>query len=357
MVVLSPSDHVRVFAVLAALVSFVSMIVPPLAGALSDRLRQRGVPRRTFILFGAAIDVACLLMMAETHTLELFAIFLLLATLGANVSLAAYQALLPDVVPRASWGTVSGIRGAAMVVGVAVGIGVAAGTYPQSTFIGIAIAIFLGALTLFAVSEREAPNDAEEHAHVSRWFDFKVVFIARLFLAFGLSLLMTFVLYFFRDVLHVGNASNSTGLVAGASLIGAIGSGIYLGWLSDRIPRKYLVAACGVPMSLAAAGFALVPEERWIYWFAVLFGIGFGGVLSTGWALAIDSVPKLRDVARDLGIWGIAQNFPSVIAPLFGGWLLSQYGANIFGYRLLFFAAAGSFAIGSAAVLAVGKRK
>jgi hypothetical protein len=79
-------------------------------------------------------------------------------------------------------------------------------------------------------------------------------------------------------------------------------------------------------------------------------------VLSTGWALAIDSVPKLRDVARDLGIWGIAQNFPAVIAPLFGGWLLAEYGTTIAGYRLLFFAAAGSFAIGSLSVLAVGRR-
>ena len=39
LLVLSPGDHVRVFAVIAALVSFVSMIVPPIAGAISDRLR------------------------------------------------------------------------------------------------------------------------------------------------------------------------------------------------------------------------------------------------------------------------------------------------------------------------------
>jgi MFS family permease len=355
-VVFAPQDHVKVFAVLAALVSFVSMGVPPLAGALSDRLRRRGVPRRAFILGGAAIDVVCLVMMAEVRSLGLFAAFLLLATLGANIALAAYQALLPDVVPKALWGTVSGIRGVAMVVGVVVGIGVAAGTYPQSTFIGIAVAIGLGALTLFAVSEELAPNEREDRAHIADWHDFKVVFVARLFLAFGLSLLMTFILYFFRDMLHAGDPKVSTGLVAAASLIGSIASAVYLGWLSDRVPRKFVVAACGIPMTLAAAGFGVVPQERWMYAFAVLFGIGFGGVLSTGWALAIDSVPKLRDVARDLGVWGIAQNFPAVIAPLFGGWLLSLYGSSIEGYRLLFYAAAASFAIGSLSVLAVRRR-
>lgn len=352
----APEDHVKVFAVLAALVSLVSMVIPPLAGAFSDRLRRRGVPRRAFILGGAAVDVACLVMMAEVRSLGLFAVFLLLATFGANVALAAYQALLPDVVPKSLWGAVSGVRGVAMVIGVVGGVALAATTYPQTAFIGIAIAIGLGALTLFAVPERDAPNEREEPAHISDWHDFSVVFAARLFLAFGLSLLMTFILYFFRDVLHSGDPKVSTALVAAASLVGSIASAVYLGWLSDRVSRKLVVAACGIPMVLAAAGFALLPQERWMYAFAVLFGIGFGGVLSTGWALAIDSVPKMRDVARDLGVWGIAQNFPAVLAPLFGWWLLSLYSTPLPGYRLLFLTAAGTFAIGSVSVLAVGSR-
>jgi len=342
--------------VLAALVSLVSMVIPPLAGAFSDRLRRQGVPRRAFILGGAAVDVVCLVMMAEVGSLGLFAVFLLLATFGANVALAAYQALLPDVVPKTLWGTVSGVRGVAMVIGVVGGIALAAGTYPQTTFVGIAIAIGLGALTLFAVPERDASAERENPAHVSDWHDFGVVFAARLFLAFGLSLLMTFILYFFRDVLHSGDPKVGTALVAAASLVGSIASAIYLGWLSDRVPRKLVVAACGIPMTLAAAGFALLPQERWMYAFAVLFGIGFGGVLSTGWALAIDSIPKMRDVARDLGVWGIAQNLPAVIAPLFGWWLLSLYSTPLPGYRLLFLTAAGTFAIGSMSALAVGRR-
>jgi MFS family permease len=353
---LAPNDHVRVFAVIAALVSFVSMIVPPIAGAISDRARLRGVPRRVPIIAGSALDVLCLIMMAQAHTLGVFTTFLLLATVGANVSLAAYQALIPDVVPQASWGAVSGVRSVAMVVGTVVGIGVAAGTYPSSTFIGIAVAIALGALTLFAIGEHRIPDQPEEHVHISDWHDFTIVFLARAFLAFGLALLMTFVLYFFRDILHVANPQGNTGIVAGASLVGAIGSGIFLGWLSDRVPRKIVVALCGIPMALAAAGFGLVPQQDWMFVFAAFFGVGFGGIMSTGWALAMDSVPQLRDVARDLGIWGIAQNFPSVIAPLAGGLILASYHGSLGGYRVLFFTAAVSFLLGSAVVLAVGKR-
>lgn len=353
---IAPRNHVEVFAVVAALVSFVSMIVPPVAGAISDRLRARGVPRRAMIVGGAALDVASLLMMSQVHGLAPFVTFLLLATAGANVSLAAYQALIPDVVPQSAWGAVSGVRSVAMVVGTVVGIGVAAGTYPSSTFIGIAVSVALGVGTLFAVAERTIPDQPQEHAHISDWDDFSVVFVARAFLAFGLALLMTYVLYFFRDILHTSNPSANTGMVAAASLVGAIGSGIFLGWLSDRVPRKIVVALCGLPMAAAAAGFGLVPVEHWMFVFAALFGVGFGGIMSTGWALAMDSVPQLRDVARDLGIWGIAQNLPSVVAPLAGGWIIALYGGSLGGYRVLFFSAAGSFLIGSMIVLAVGKR-
>ena len=354
--VLSPHDHVRVLAVIVALISFVSMIVPPIAGAISDALRRRGVPRRVPIFVGAAIDVACLVMLAEVHSLGLFMTFLLLATMGANISLAAYQALIPDVVPKEAWGMASGIRSVAMLLGTILAFGVAAGTPPATTFIAVAVAVGAGALTLLGEPERAIPDQAEEHAHVTDWHDFTIVFIARAFLAFGLALLMTFVLYFFRDILHVGNPSVGTALVGVASLLGAIVSGIYLGWLSDRVPRKIVVAVCGIPMALAASGFALFPEQHWMYVFAVLFGVGFGGIMSTGWALAIDAVPKLRDVARDLGIWGIAQNFPQVIAPLAGGWLLAAYGFSEAGYRTLFFAASASFALGSLTVLGVGRR-
>lgn len=101
---LAPGDHVRVLAVIVALMSFVSMIVPPIAGAISDALTRRGIPRRIPIWVGAALDVSCLIMLSQVHTVGLFLTFVLLATMGANISLAAYQALIPDVVPKDAWG-------------------------------------------------------------------------------------------------------------------------------------------------------------------------------------------------------------------------------------------------------------
>lgn len=355
---IAPGDKIHVLSVVIALMSAMAMIVPPVAGAISDRLRGAGVPRRLLIWLGIAIDIVALLALAGAHSLNVFLGFVLLATFGANISLAAYQAMIPDIVPPEQWGFASGIRNIATLVGVILGFAVAGMTTVPTTFIAVAIAGAAGALTLLGLRERRPENfEEEERAHVTDWNDFFVVFVARFFLAFGLALLMTYVVYFFQDILHVKNASMGTAFVGFASLGGAIVSGVYLGWLSDRVSRKIIVALCGIPMTLAAAGFALFPEEHAMYGFAVLFGIGFGGIMSTGWALAIDAVPKLRDVARDLGIWGIAQNLPQIIAPLVGGYVLNAYAKSEAGYQVLFFAAAGCFAIGSATVLAVGRRR
>ena len=48
-----------------------------------------------------------------------------------------------------------------------------------------------------------------------------------------MTLLNTYVLYFFHDVLGIRNASFNTGLVGGAAMLGAIASSVAAGSLSD----------------------------------------------------------------------------------------------------------------------------
>jgi len=108
-------------------------------------------------------------------------------------------------------------------------------------------------------------------------------------------------------------------------------------------------------MAIAAIGFAIAPAPQWIFLYAFLFGIGFGGVFSSGWALAMDSIPAMRDVARDLGLWGIATNLPNVLAPQIGGWLIGLFHGTRAGYQAVFGLAGFSFALASLSVLRVGR--
>ena len=352
---LAPANHVLVLSVLASIAALAAMLVPPLGGWLSDALRRQGGSRRTFVAVGIAIDVGALVALANAHSLVWFAFFLVLSTAGANVALCAYQALLPELVPRRHWGAVSGVRGATTLAGTILGFAIAgAMPNPSITFFAAAAIMALGGLSLLGVGE--GVYDGEEHAHVRDWHDFLVVFAARTLVFFGLIMLQTFVLYFFRDVQRVGDPSAGTALYAFATIAGAVASSLYLGLLSDRMPRKIVTSLAGAAMAVATIGFALAPSLSWILPFAVLFGIGFGGVISSGWALAMDAIPKLRDVARDLGLWGIATLLPNVVAPLVGGWLIGVFHGTRAGYQAVFGLAGFSFALASLTVLRVGRR-
>ncbi|MBV9334133.1 MAG: MFS transporter, partial [Candidatus Eremiobacteraeota bacterium] len=122
---LAPEHHVLVLSALASVAALATMIVPPLSGWLSDARRRRGGSRRSFVAIGIVIDVAALVGLAYVNTLPLFALLIVMATLGSNVALSGYQVILPESVPRRYWGTVSGIRGVSTLVGSIVGFAIA----------------------------------------------------------------------------------------------------------------------------------------------------------------------------------------------------------------------------------------
>lgn len=347
------ANHTAALAMLASVVAIVAMVVPPLAGAISDHFRRRGGIRRPFIMIGAAVNVAGLYWMSHTATLMPFTTGLLTATLGQSISLAAYQPLIPEVVDRADWGLASGYQGISSLVGSVLGLGFASFMSPAAVFNWTAVFVIVGALLVAATPEGKLQPE-QEAAHVGNWFDFAVAFASRSFVNFGLTLLMTFVLYFFHDALGDQNPSASTGLFGGLALLGAVVTSFWMGQLSDRIARKNIVAAAGIPMAAAIYIFAAAPGLHWLGLIALLFGLGYGAFVSTGWALALDTVPQLRDAARDLGIWGLASGVPGVAAPAFGGWLLARYSSSAAGYAMLFFVAATCFVLGSVVVLFIG---
>jgi MFS family permease len=156
-----------------------------------------------------------------------------------------------------------------------------------------------------------------------------------------MTLLNTYVLFFFNDVLGIHNASFNTGLVAAAAMVGAVASSVVAGVLSDRLDRRLVVCLSGLPMTLAALGFALFPDARVIFVFGALFGLGYGGVFSLG------------DAARDLGLWATLSNLPMVIAPALGALIIAHGSTPSDGYRWLFATASAAFLLGSLTVLAV----
>jgi MFS family permease len=352
---IAPRDHTAVLSVLATLVGAAVVLVPPLAGWFSDRARRRGGDRRIETAVALAVDVAAIGGMAFALSTGALAAALVAATVAMTAAQTIYQALLPEVVPRAAWGTSAGARGAFTLLGTVLGLLSAALLAPQQALFAMVVAVSLAAVSL-AWIPRAAASAPQPHAVIRDRHDLWVTVVARGWIVFGMTLLNTYILFFFSDVLRVRDASLGTGLVAGSALLGAIVSSIGAGKLSDKLDRRTVVALSGVPMTLAALGFALVPDVHFIFVYAALFGLGFGGVFSVGWALALDAIPELGDVARDLGVWGTLSSLPAIAAPAIGAWIIARGATTADGYRWLFASAGMSFAIGSLWVLRVGRR-
>ena len=101
---------IRLWALMAA------VLIQALMGLLSDRNTSRFGRRRPFIFIGVVIEVIILLAIGYTANLEgmygywiLFGLYIF-SMLGSNISHAATQSLIPDLVPNEKKGLASGIK-------------------------------------------------------------------------------------------------------------------------------------------------------------------------------------------------------------------------------------------------------
>lgn len=358
---LSPRSHTAILAALATLASTCATLVPPIAGTLSDRSRRGGSDRRIQTGIALGVDALALVVMGVANSTFSLGFALGVSAIALSTASTIYQALLPEVVPRHAWGISSGVRGALTLLGTIAGLLVAALINPRWALFTTAGAVALGTLTLMLVPEPRNGNgngDAGADApQVGDRHDLIVTLIGRACIVLGMTLLNTYVLYFFADVLHVKNAPLRTGLTATGALGGAIVSSIVAGIVSDRFDRRYVVALAGLPMTLAGIGFALYPTPGALVGYAALFGLGFGAVFSVGWALALDSIPEMGDLGRDLGIWSTLSGLPAIGAPALGAFVIAHGATLRDGYRTLFVIASMAFAAGSLVVLKVRPRR
>ncbi|HEY7356412.1 MAG TPA: MFS transporter [Ktedonobacterales bacterium] len=387
----SDSGKVVLLGALSALGTIAGLLTQPLVGALSDRTWLAYGRRRPYILLGAILTLIGMLLMAQTASLLVFVLAFLLVQIATNGSTAAYQSLLPDRVPPEQRGTASGYMGLMSLIGTFGSL--AAAGYLFSDFApgpnangeimddssafyllsGILILV-TALITVIGVSEaRAAParrtaNQQPRHLERRRsqflrlWLEplrqqnFRWVFLTRFSLMMGLWLFETFIEYYLDDVLHLTNFIQATSILAGLALIGALASAIVAGWLSDRVGRVRIVFVASGLMTLAAATFVIAPAAFILWPMAVVFGLGYGAYFSVDWALAVDTLPSLQAAGKDMGIWSVASNLPTVIAPVIGSAMivaLTAFNETALGYRLVFAVAALAFIIATVFIVKV----
>ncbi|MBX7445956.1 MULTISPECIES: MFS transporter [unclassified Arthrobacter] len=311
-----------------------ALFANPIFGALSDRSTSRFGQRRPFIVAGVLVGSLAVFALGFASNIALVTVAWGAAQLAFNAAVAATIAILPERVPTALRGRVSGFMGMTTQAGVVGGVFLiqlvgtdGAGMFVWPAVLGVALMLPL-ILTL-----KEVPKSRSEVDTISAraligalWVnpfkhrDFGLAWIGRCFVWTSLYLLTTYKTYFLID--HLGYTTKTVApILTAAMFILAICiavSSIPGGWLSDRIGRRkiFVVAASLLfVIAMLVVAFATIVEH-------FLIGIGIAGIanglyLGVDYALVAQVLPdSSSEAAKGMGVFNLSATIPQTLAPL-----------------------------------------
>lgn len=337
-----------IFAVslVVSMASFCGVIVQPLAGVWSDRVRHRLGRRMPFLLYGAPVAAIALAVAGLLPAFAAAGIAALIFYFFLNLYMAPYTALLPDIVPPEQRGTASGVVNAASAVAglAALLIGPLYDRNHAIPFIiGGCVMLLAATYTAFAVREPAAPPRApageprqslrgylrgfRRYPQVVRFFLVESIW----WLSFG-ALAPFFTLYASQELgIPVGQAT----LALAAFEIAAIVFAVIMGMLADRFGRKIVMSAALLILFLGISG-GFFARTFWQLALVMGFaGIGWGAAMTIPSAIVADIVPPGR-AGEFFGLNNIFISIPQTVALIVLGRLIPVFGT----YRITVVSAA-----------------
>jgi MFS family permease len=348
--ILAPDNKATVLGLVTGLGAIPALIVPLIAGALSDRCTNPKGRRKPYLAKGIALNVIGLMMMAATVQLHAqlpapLAFYLLgytVVQIGNNIASGAFMGVIPDVVPDKERGKASGYMALMTQFGTLLGA-VGAGMILKGTlerYLAVAIVLVLVGFSTRKIKEHHQttsePIDWSTYWK-SIWIDpkqypdFAWVWITRFLVMMGFYAIMPFINYYLVDVVGVAQdkVDGTAPMLLGIVLIVSSLSGYFGGTISDAIGRKKVVYIANTVIAVVAPLFVLAHSMPIALIVGALFGFGYGAYISVDYALGTDVLPSNTDAGKDMAVWHIAMTLPqSITAPL-AGVLISLPGKTI----------------------------
>jgi MFS family permease len=345
-----------------------AMTVPPIIGALSDRL-STPIGRRRPIMIGATLlALPGLLVLATAHSYLQIMVGYAIVQFFFNAAGAAFAGIIPDVVPAQDFGRASGFL--ATMVQLGSGAGLAANTVLVSAHLERWIYLAFAAvmvLTLIPTSlaargEGSQPLPPRQTrplgAAIHEFFrpmlggDFAWVIFTRFFVSAGITAVAYYLLNFFRDVVGVADPAQFTSLWFLVVLGAAIPFGLAGGYFSDRTRRRkiFVFASGGFQAFVALVFIVFFPRAiPLVFALGIAYGVGYGLYYAVDWALACDTLPDRATSAKDMGLFHIALTLPQTVVPFIAGPTLDYFNgvSPNSGYRVVFASAIVLLLIGT----------
>jgi sugar phosphate permease len=131
-----------------------------------------------------------------------------------------------------------------------------------------------------------------------------------------------------------GDAARIISLVLTVSIVGRL----FMGWLADRVPRKYVMLLIYLLVAGAIPLLLLRPTGSTMYVFATIFGLGLGGEYLIIPLMAAELF-GVRVLGRVMGIVLTADGVAEATAPMLVGYLHDRTGSYNTGFVVLICAA------------------
>eukprot|EP00668_Euglena_longa_P031742 GGOE01040989.1.p1 GENE.GGOE01040989.1~~GGOE01040989.1.p1 ORF type:complete len:532 (+),score=155.63 GGOE01040989.1:65-1660(+) len=304
-------------------------LAAPVMGAWSDRTGRR----MPFLIHGSVITIVGLsifIAIINVYSLMLLLVAHMCATVGLSIQYAIMTSLLSDCVAEDQVGTGSGVIAMLAMLGSGFGYGMFACKFSlASSYFGYIMAIVIclsfsiGFLPksldryLVEVSRRlkrgeDRPRRGPHSAGISIFCmydvlaslsppspakhpDFAWACLSRSLFNAGLSG-QVYLVYYFRDVVHVTDPVQAMSWVAVMALLGGILAAIPSGIMSDQVGKKPLVyVSIGVTI-LALSLFMLAESLSHLLLIGLIFGVGNVAYLSVDYAIGVQVLPRSDDV-------------------------------------------------------------
>ena len=335
------------------LVTFVgliaAMLVQPLVGSISDRLRPR-VGRHVFLAGGVVLVLVGLAGLAIADAPITVGIAFLWLSIALSITQAPQQALMPDLIPTERRGMAAGLKGFADLLGAMIGFALlgallAGGDVrPALLALAVVIAALFGVVIVLLRRPASAglpagplvgpsaglPAGSSSARSAAGLLDayrldlrqdaaFVRAVVARFAFLLGTYGVGRFLVAFVANRLRLdaGAAAEAAGgVLAVLALVTAIGA-LPAGFLSDKWPRGPLMVAGAGASILGVAAFAAAGELTVIVLGGVLMAIGSALFTVANWATLVDLAPG-TEAGRYLGLANVGTAGAAAVAGLFG---------------------------------------
>jgi Na+/melibiose symporter-like transporter len=358
-----------------AIGAFMALVMAPVAGALSDRVRNATGRRRPFLIsgmIGTCVGLALLVPFGAGSSVFLYALAILNLQFWWNWACGPYAGLIPDVVPAASQASASAWMNIMSILGTFTGNGIAVALYvhghPAAAISGL-IAINLVCLAVTMARVRETPSAGAGRSLQlgpflrSFWLppamhrDFYRVLVTRLFANLGVWSVLTFLLFYLQDVVGAAEPGRVLPMVLGIGALLGIPASLVAAGLAARYGIVAIVRFASWMMAGAAIAYvAIAPHVALMAPVALVYFSGWGAYQAVDWALALRVLPRSEAAGKDMGIWHIALVLPQILGPASTGWIISgaKWAVSArFAYTLAFAIAALWFSLSAVLVARV----